>query len=750
MVSPWSFVCHHAALVDRERAEELETTSQVLQTWSPLQLQKLGFALIGLHVTGMRTGLGGRTLIDLETLYGGPLPPHQIRAGDIVSLEASHADQVNKTAKSASKSAVATENGVSRLVSGVVYRIREGKIIVSTADEIPAGWNDRCTIKRLANDVTYKRILMALATVAQKCPQVAAGSGTSGGGDSLVQKLRTGSSYPGDISTTLAGVLLGDREPTFTLPGPAGRTVAADRLTEDTLQSLDVEWLDPGLNASQKAAVRFALGADHLALVHGPPGTGKTYTLVEIIRQLIRDPDRRVLVCGPSNIAVDNLVERLARHRVPLVRLGHPARVLPSVVDHTLDVALKYSDQGKLIQDVRQEMDGILERIAKSKRRAEKFDLQRDLRELRKEFKVRERRAVTEYLQTCRVVLSTLNGAGSPQLDREIFDVVVIDEATQALEGECWIAALKGHRLILAGDHLQLPPTIKSATDFPIFRPPDKTDACKDGPPIATSSRLGGTLRLAGLDTTLFDRMLATYGAAVKRMLTVQYRMHKDIMHYSSQMLYGGQLTAHPSVASHLLIDLDDVKDTDVTRVPLLMIDTTGCSMLEQVEEVGETGGDIGRSSTTDSKRRGALAWLDTESKLNSDEAELVVKHLAALVNEGGLAPADIAVISPYNAQVRLLTTLLKSVYPDLEIGSIDGFQGREKEAIILSLVRSNDDGEIGFLADYRRLNVAITRPKRHLCIIGDSETLGKHNAFLRGLCEWVEESGEVQCAEYY
>ncbi|KAJ1961114.1 hypothetical protein IWQ62_003979 [Dispira parvispora] len=765
MVTALEFLCHYDSLITQEQSLDIEGTGELLRQYSPIHLQRLGLALVGTHITGWRTGLGGKTLVDLEpptTAVDGVFPPHQLRAGDVVGLEASHAGQVTKggrtpgrsrggSAKASTSVGGATSTDGSGSLSGVVCRVKDNKLVISLPDSIPTEWNERCTVTKLANDVTFKRIHMALATLVQKSALITSQLGSVDPTQvPALTSLQTGKTYPGPItSETLTQVLLGELDPLFTI---GQRSVPCKSLQSVNLDEISVDWFDLSLNASQRHAVQFALAAQHLALIHGPPGTGKTYTLVEIIRQLARVGEQRILVCGPSNISVDNLVERLAKYRLSLVRLGHPARILPAVVNHSLDMITKYSDQGLLLKDVRQDMDDTLAQIRKSKKRSERYELFKTLKELRKEFRTRESQVVDQCLKSSQVVLTTLNGAGVRQLDHHRFDVVIIDEATQALEGECWIAALKGSKLILAGDHLQLPPTVKSITHPPNLPSPERRTV--SGTPSTKS-----TLDQPALDQTLFDRLLARYGPGLKRMLTVQYRMHHSIMQYSAAKLYQGELTAHPSVAEHKLTDLEGVADTDTTRVPLLMIDTAGCDYLEQTDGTQGNGDTSGLSNKntqrqtnkkTDKVSNSLGRWLELDSKFNQGEAELVEKHLELLVEEGGLTPSQIAVISPYNAQVRLLTSQLKSRYPELEIGSVDGFQGREKEAIILSLVRSNAKGEVGFLADYRRLNVAITRPKRQLCIIGDSETLAKHDPFLRGLCQWSKNVGEEHCAEYY
>ncbi|KAI8054320.1 P-loop containing nucleoside triphosphate hydrolase protein [Syncephalis plumigaleata] len=495
-------------------------------------------------------------------------------------------------------------SGESKNLSGVIWRLSDTRLVVALETELPDGWGDRCRIMRRGMQRLQRRL-------------------------------------EENDPSSLIDVLLRGREPRF-----------------DYRVKID-SWLDDSLNDSQRAAVELAVSADNLALVHGPPGTGKTYTLTEIIRQFIKR-GKRVLVCGPSNISVDNLAERLTPHSIPMLRLGHPARALPSIVEHTLDAKHKQSE-----------------------RRA----IYGELRQLRREYRRRETKLVEELVSNARVVLSTLSGADSRRLQGQNFDVVIIDEAAQALEAECWIAMHRANRVILAGDHQQLP------------RPPG----------------------VFTLDVTLFDRMLAQYGDTVKRTLSTQYRMHQDIMAFPSLYFYEDLLIAHDSVSQRLLSDIPGVDNTEDTSIPMLWIDTASCGWLEQIEE--------------DSRGRPG------DSRLNPGEATQVIRHVRELI-ASGMPAESIAVITP------LSTYKLRDTYPLLEIGSVDGFQGREKEAIIFSLVRSNDTGEIGFLSDYRRTNVAITRPRRHLCVIGDSETVGKSDDFYRRWYEWMNENAEIRYAD--
>ncbi|XP_069660508.1 DNA-binding protein SMUBP-2 isoform X2 [Haliaeetus albicilla] len=274
------------------------------------------------------------------------------------------------------------------------------------------------------------------------------------------------------------------------------------------------------------------------------------------------------------------------------------------------------------------------------------------------------------------------------------FDLVVIDECAQALEASCWIPLLKAPKCILAGDHKQLPPTIIS-----------HKAAAK------------------GLSLSLMERLIERYGEKIVKMLTMQYRMHQTIMQWASSEMYSGRLTAHPSVAQHLLKDLPGVTSTEETTIPLLLIDTAGCGLFE-------------------------LEVEDEQSKGNPGEVQLAGLHIQALV-EAGVKAKDIAVVAPYNLQVDMLREHLCHRYPELEIKSVDGFQGREKEAVILSFVRSNRKGEVGFLAEDRRINVAVTRARRHVAVICDTRTVS-NQTFLKRLVDYFSQYGEVRTAFEY
>ena len=356
----------------------------------------------------------------------------------------------------------------------------------------------------------------------------------------------------------------------------------------------------------------------------------------------------RVLVCGPSNISVDNIVERLAPHRVPLVRLGHPARLLPSVVAHSLDVLTQTSEAGVIVRDVRVEMDAKQASIKKTKSGRERRAIYADIKELRKEYRERERKCVSDLVGGSKVVLATLHGAGGYQLRQQEFDVVVIDEASQALEAQCWVPLLSARKAVCAGDHLQLPPTIKSTNVKSKSKPASKgnkdTKGTKDTKDIEDTTDIQDTTSISGfkLETTLFDRLLALHGPSIKRMLTTQYRMHEKIMRFPSDELYDSKLVAASAVAARLLRDLPyEVRDCDDTIEPLVFIDTQGGDFPEVNEE----------DAAADEAQKAKLATRHGESKSNPMEALLVGQQVRTLV-EAGVRPDDIAVVTPYNAQV--------------------------------------------------------------------------------------------------
>ncbi len=438
------------------------------------------------------------------------------------------------------------------------------------------------------------------------------------------------------------------------------------------------------LNAPQQAAVRFAMAARDVGVIHGPPGTGKTTTLAELIYQAVSQ-GQRVLACAPSNTAVDNLLERLAPLLTNVVRVGHPARVFAALRGHTLDELVESDRSTAIVREIWREVDELMRAASKmsrsrdaNRRRGEYYA---EAGRLRKEARQLERNTVQHILHSADVVCTTTT-IDEDLLGGQQFDLAVLDEACQCTEAAIWQAMLRSEKLVLAGDHCQLPPTVVSEA------------AAKQG--FAQSA---------------MERLIEHFGPEIFRRLVVQYRMHETIMEFPSRMFYDSQLVAHGSVASHRLQDLvpESVSAADMPVVEFW--DTAGAEWDEEFEP-------------------------DGMSKRNPREAKWVSQHVMQLV-ECGIQPQDIAVIAPYAAQVRLIRSLVN--LPNLEVDTVDGFQGREKEVVVVSLVRSNAKGEIGFLRDIRRTNVAVTRAKRSLRMIGDSATLSKH-PFYRQLIDFFEQ----------
>lgn len=461
-------------------------------------------------------------------------------------------------------------------------------------------------------------------------------------------------------------VLVGNRKPTFYTQAQT--------------------FVDPRLNAQQQVAVNKIVAANELAIVHGPPGTGKTTTLIHAIQALIKHQPQQVLVVAPSNTAVDLLTDKLAALGLNVVRIGNPARVSEKTMSMTLDSKMTSHSSFKEIKTLKKQASELKNMAHKYKRnfgRAEQEQrkaLFNEAHRIMKDVGNTEQYIIDQVLASADVITATLVGASHHTIRNLEFKTLVIDEAGQALEPACWIPILRAQKIILAGDHCQLPPTIKS------------TEAAR-----------------LGLNTTLLEKCVDLHPEAVV-LLQEQYRMHQSIMGYSSSVFYGNKLIANTAVADSLLFSED---------TPLQFIDTAGCGFDERLEGT---------------------------SINNPEEAAFLFRHLTTYIREieTRYTPEtfpSIGVISPYQQQVATLRELLNS-YPELAahiqhitINTIDSFQGQERDIMYIGLTRSNAERNVGFLADLRRMNVAMTRARKKLIVIGDGATLSRlpfYSGFMR------------------
>lgn len=436
------------------------------------------------------------------------------------------------------------------------------------------------------------------------------------------------------------------------------------------------------LNAGQQSAVNKILAAQQLAIVHGPPGTGKTTTLVQAIKLMAAN--EQLLVVAPSNAAVDLLSEKLSNEGLNVLRIGNPARVSEKLLSLTLDSQMaqhSYMKDSKKLKKQAAEYKKMAHKYKRSFGRAEREQrkaLFNEAHNMMREVAKAEEFIIDDIVSKAQVITATLAGSNHWTIKNLKFQTVIIDEAGQALEPACWIPVMKAQKVIFAGDHQQLPPTIKS-------------DVAARG----------------GLSTTLMEKCVTLYPEAVV-LLEEQYRMNSLIMGFSSREFYGNALKAHPTVANRLLFEGD---------LPFTFIDTAGCGFDEKPAHT---------------------------STINPEEATFVHQFCEKFRN--GLPPFSIAVISPYREQIRLLKELFPHNDPQLSVNTIDSFQGQERDMVVISMTRSNNEGTIGFLADIRRMNVAMTRAKKKLVIIGDSATIGRF-PFYADMIKYAEEVGGYKSA---
>ena len=458
----------------------------------------------------------------------------------------------------------------------------------------------------------------------------------------------------------LRETLVGNLKPRFHQPSPIGF---------------------PWLNDVQNRAVRQVVAALDVAVVHGPPGTGKTTTLVEAVIETLQR-ETQVLVCAPSNAAVDWISEQLMRRGINVLRIGNPLKMSDEMLACSYE--RRYADHPDYheLWNIRKTLnEGLNDKSGRSRQ-----NLRRRLKHRQMELEIKIN---ADLFEQASVVSCTLIGSAYHIMEHCHFSTLFIDEAAQALEPACWAAILKADRVVLCGDHQQLPPTVKC---FEAAR--------------------------KGLSNTLMQYVVRTKPECIT-LLTTQYRMHRDIMEFPSRWFYHGALQAAPEVADRLVHLMD---------TPLTWIDTVRCGFGERQNR--------------------------SMSRLNTDEAKLVVHTLRDYVDMIGLERlvaerVDFGIISPYRAQVRMIRRLLKMqkfyrrLRGQVSVNTVDGFQGQERDVIIISMVRDNEKGDIGFLGDLRRMNVAITRARMKLIVIGNSETLSRHR-FYNALFEHFRDRGEV------
>ncbi|MFN5170618.1 MAG: AAA domain-containing protein [Cyclobacteriaceae bacterium] len=543
-------------------------------------------------------------------------------------------------------------------VGGVINYVRDNQMVITLNSEELPDWLDdgQLGVDVMFDEMTYREMELALQKVIKA-------------EENRVAELRE--------------TLLGERQPQASEantgpdePGPAARV----------------------LNDSQLDAMKKVMTTADVAFIHGPPGTGKTTTLSQAIAGIAR-LEGQVLVCAPSNAAVDVLVEKLDELGLSVLRIGHPARVTEHTLSKTLDARIAAHVHFPELKSLRKRMEQLKGMAGKYKKRFGHHEkeqrrlLYEEARILKADADLLEFYITNDLLNSTQAICCTLVGASHPVLRGRKYKTTFIDEAGQALEGACWIPILRAARVIFAGDHQQLPPTIKSA------------EAAK-----------------AGLAQTLFEKGIERH-PGWSRMLKVQYRMHESIMAFSSREFYNNQLQAHDAVKSWRLRP---------HQQPVEFIDTAGCGYQEKQDP-------------------------ETLSRFNEEEAQLLIRQVEKLVDEISIEAwmeehITLGIITPYRAQVDYLMKLaeaspvLEPLHKLITINTVDAFQGQERDAIAISLVRSNDKSEVGFLGDIRRTNVAMTRARKKLIMIGDSATLGSHPFYTR-LIEYMQTNGFYQSA---
>mgnify|MGYP006287876819 CR=1 FL=1 len=656
---------YFSELVQLERNEEMRRHEQEIKKLSGKEREKRGRAILNSSARDDGTGYGGTFLVKFVRKQG--MPDTEISVGDLVRIS--------------KHDPLSDQNPYGTVIE------KTGYSLLVSFNEKPPKWvfNKRVRLDLYVNDVTFKRMLQAIKYVVHD--QVK--------------------------NTHLTASLL-------------SKTKSSIEKDESEIFS----FFNTELNQSQKETVKNCLSSSLFHLIHGPPGTGKTITCVEVIEQAIEN-NETVIACADSNTAVDNLVEKLVKQKRRVVRIGHPARVNPLLRKHSLDYLLEQNDTFQKAQQIRQKAydlkekqdqftfpsgrwrrglsNGQIKQLASKnigsrgissttiKEMAISIEYQDKINELFIEIDALENQAVQDLINSAEVVCSTNSSAGSEVLANHRFDLCVIDEATQSCEPSCLIPIVKADKVIMAGDHKQLPPTI-----------------------------LNEKAEQKGFSISLFERIIALYGEKIKSLLTVQYRMNEKIMGFSNQQFYDKRLKADDSVKHHTLQELfsDSVGEIHLDLKPFEI-----CDPDEPLIWIDTKKNNLGERSR-----------FGSSSKENLAEAKLIKKIVNHFIKLG-IDSIDIGVITPYYDQKKLLHSLIDSEY--LEVDTVDGFQGREKELVLVSLTRSNQKGNIGFLKDLRRLNVSITRARRKLVIVGDSQTVCTNKTY-ESFYNFVSQNGII------
>jgi superfamily I DNA and/or RNA helicase len=612
--APMEYFNKLAALLKTEQREDFKLYQSLTSSTTIAERRSNGLSWYPIAIRGSEPSAGDYLSLEIERTTHQDLS-HQFRSGSAIRLFSNHAPAEDKI------------DATVAFISGNTMRI------ALRTEELPDWAKDgKLGIDLLFDNNTYNEMENAIKRAAAI----------------------SGSQEP---SAKLVSILTGNAQPDFN-PGSEKNT-------------------SPRLNEAQQRAVDKICAANQLAIVHGPPGTGKTTTLIQAIKAMLKQDNKQLLVVAPSNTAVDLLTEKLDDEGVRVLRIGNPARVSQKMLGLTLDSKMSAHESMKSVKALKKQAAEFKNMAHKYKRnfgRAEQEQrkaLFNEARKIMKEVGDTEQYIMDQIVSGAQVITATLAGANHYTIRDLQFTTVVIDEAAQALEPACWIPILKAKKVVFAGDHCQLPPTIKSV------------EAAREG-----------------LSTTLFEKCVAMYPQAVT-LLEEQYRMHNMIMGYSSKVFYNSQLQAHDTVSEKRLFDGDH---------PLQFIDTAGCAFEEKTEGT---------------------------SLSNPEEAAFLLQHLSRYLETlatfyGAENFPSIGIISPYQLQVRLLRELMPT-YPvlavhaaNITINTIDSFQGQERDIVCLSLVRSNSERTIGFLADIRRMNVAMTRARKKLLLVGDGATLSR------------------------